>query len=105
MDMWPLCTQQRRQRKQIIAVGQETMALATGNIKWWCDKSNNVTALSFTQICFVHGCTDERDQLIPDAILLQYSVATKAVLIQLIGKQQWRQPNEAVQPTRDAWVK
>jgi hypothetical protein len=46
MDMWPRCTQQMRQRKQIIAVGQETMALATGNMKWWCDTLNNVTALS-----------------------------------------------------------
>jgi hypothetical protein len=46
IDMWPRCTQQTRQRKQIIAVGQETMALAAGNMKWWCDKSNNVTALS-----------------------------------------------------------
>jgi hypothetical protein len=59
----------------------------------------------FTQICFVHGCTDERDQSIPDSILVQFSVATKAVLIHLIGKQQWRQPNEAVRLKRDAWVK
>jgi hypothetical protein len=27
------------------------------------------------------------------------------VLVKLIGKEQWRQPNEAVQLTRDAWAK
>ncbi len=58
-----------------------------------------------TQICFVNGCTDEMDQIIPESILLQFSVATKAVLVNLIGKQQWRLPNEAVQLTRDARVK
>jgi hypothetical protein len=37
-----------------------------------------------------------KDQSIPDSILPQFSVATKAVLIQLISKQQWHQPNKAV---------
>ncbi len=44
-------------------------------------------------------------QTFPESILLQLSVATKAVLVNLIGKQQWRLPNEAVQLTRDARVK
>jgi hypothetical protein len=44
MDKWPCCTQQMHQTRQIIAVGQETMALAIGNRKWWCGKSNNVFA-------------------------------------------------------------
>ncbi len=56
-----------------------------------------------TQICVVH--TDEMDQSIPESIFLQFSVATKAELIKLISKQQWRQSNKVVRLTKEAWVK
>ncbi len=44
IDKWPCCTQQMHQARQIVVVGQETMALEIGNRKWWCGKSNNVFA-------------------------------------------------------------
>jgi hypothetical protein len=45
------------------------------------------------------------DQSIPESIFLQFSVATKAELIKLISKQQWRQSNKVVRLTKEAWVK